>query len=132
VDLFRYSSSGNLVLDSSLSTTAGAYFSYNGGSTNGANGFVYNTLNNGDDYADFVSSCPGGPFSIQDAEGCPGTDAGLSITNDGHAEINILNAVGYDLPGPSTTPETPEPATIVLLASGIGALAAFKRRRRRP
>jgi hypothetical protein len=38
VDLFRYSSAGNLVLDDSLSTAPGAYFSYNGGSTNGANG----------------------------------------------------------------------------------------------
>lgn len=129
VDLFRYSSAGNLVLDSSLSTTAGAYFSYNGGVTNGANGFLYNTLSNGDDYGDFVNACPAGPFSIQDAEGCPGNDAGQNILNDGGAEINLLNAVGYDLPLTSTTPE---PGTIVLLASGIGALLELKRRRRRP
>ena len=115
-----------MILDRSLSTTTGAYFSYNGGSTNGANGFVYNTLSNGNDYADFVNNCPGGPLSVQDAEGCPGADAGLSILNDGGAEVNILNAVGYDLP----VSETPEPCSMVLLASGLGAMAAFKRRRK--
>ena len=67
VDLYRYSAAGDLVLDSSYlgltSAPAGAYFSYNGGTTNGANGVantpkVYNTLANGDDYADFVASSP--------------------------------------------------------------------------
>jgi hypothetical protein len=131
VDLFRFSAPGSLVLDNSLSTTSGAYFSYNGGFTNGANGFVYNTLDNGDDYADFLNNCPGGPFSVQDAEGCPGTDSGLTILSDGGAEINILNAVGFDLvssEGPSSA--TPEPGTFMLLASGLGTLVAFKRRRR--
>ncbi len=104
VDLYRYSASGDLILDSSLSTTPGAYFSYDGGTTNGANGIantpkVYNTLANGDDYADFLSSTPdcGTDIAVQDAEGCPGEDKGLSILNDGRGEINILNAVGYDL-----------------------------------
>jgi len=126
VDLFRYSSAGHLVLDSSLSTTPGAYFSYNGGTTNGANGFVYNTLDNGEDYADFVNNCPAGPFSIQDAEGCPGTDAGLSIRNDGGAEINILNAVGYDLQPTAT----PEPGTIILFGGGLVTLIGLRKRRR--
>lgn len=105
VDLFRYSSAGNLVLDRSLSTTAGAYFSYNGGSTNGANGKagtpkVYNTLDNGEDYADYVASSPdcGTNQAVQDATGCPGEDAGLTILNDGGSEINILTAVGYQVP----------------------------------
>jgi len=93
VDLYRYQSAGTLVL---IGTTPGAYFSYNGGQANGANGNVYNTLDNGDDYADFVSTCQSKP-SIQDAEVCAGTDGGLDITNDGGAEINILNAVGYKL-----------------------------------
>ncbi len=123
VDLFRYSSPGSLVLDSALSTTPGAYFSYNGGTTNGANGFSYNTLDNGDDYADFVSSCTGGPFSVQDAEGCPGHDKGLSILNDGGAEINILNAVGFDVP--TTTNTTPEPGTVFLLGAGLAAAGAI-------
>lgn len=125
VDLFRYSSAGNLVLDSSLSTTPGAYFSYDGGMTNGANGFVYNTLDNGEDYADFLSNCPGGPFSIQDAEGCPGTDAGQSIINDGGAEINILDTVGYDL-APSAIPE---PGSVALFGAGLLVLGAYRRRR---
>lgn len=93
VDLYRYQNAGKLVL---IGTTPGAYFSYNGGQTNGANGNVYNTLDNDDDYADFVSTCQSKP-SIQDAEVCAGTDGGLDITNDGGAEINILNAVGYKL-----------------------------------
>jgi hypothetical protein len=127
VDLFRYSSSGNLVLDSSLSTTAGAYFSYNGGSSNGANGFVYNTIANGEDYADFLATCPGGPLSIQDAEGCPGNDAGQTIRNDGGAEINILNAVGYDL---VQTTATPEPGTLILFAGGLVTIVGLRKRRR--
>jgi hypothetical protein len=105
VDLFRYSSAGHLVLDSSLSTTPGAYFSYNGGTTNGAIGVggspkFYNTLANGDDYADYVSSSPSCATNqaIQDAEGCPGMDAGLTILNDGGSEINLLTTVGYEVP----------------------------------
>jgi hypothetical protein len=131
VDLFRYSAPGSLVLDSSLSTTPGAYFSYNGGSTNGAKGIggspkFYNTLANGDDYADFVSSSPdcGTNQAVQDAEGCPGEDAGLNILNDGGAEINILNAVGFDVPSSSATPE---PSTLALLGLSLAALAFIKK-----
>ncbi len=50
VDLDRYQSPGTPVL---ISETSGAYFSYNGGVTNGADGAIYNTLPNGNDYADF-------------------------------------------------------------------------------
>ncbi|MFY9745098.1 MAG: FG-GAP-like repeat-containing protein [Acidobacteriaceae bacterium] len=116
VDLFRYSSAGHLVLDSSLSTTPGAYFSYNGGTTNGANGTggtpkYYNTLDNGDDYADYVASSPdcGTDQAIQDATGCPGEDAGLTILNDGGSEVNILNAVGYGVPSTTCTTSNPNP-----------------------
>ena len=137
VDLFRYSAPGSLVLDSSLSTTPGAYFSYNGGITNGAigpagTGKLYNTLANGDDYADFVSSIPncGTNQVVQDAEGCPGEDAGLSILNDGGGEINILNAVGYDLASSVSPAPTPEPGTLSLLGMGFAGLAAVYRRRR--
>jgi uncharacterized protein (TIGR03437 family) len=110
VDLFRYQSAGNLVL---ISPTPGAYFSYDGGQTNGAGTYkkVYNTLSNGDDYADFVSSNPcQTQQSIQDAEGCPGSDGGLDITNDGGAEINILNAVGYKVASQTTTPPPSTPS----------------------
>jgi len=111
VDLFRYSSAGNLVLNSSLSTTAGAYFSYDGGTTNGMKGVggspkYYNTLSNGNDYADYVSSSPdcGTNQAIQDGEGCPGEDAGLTILNDGGSEVNILTALGYGVPSATNTP----------------------------
>jgi uncharacterized protein (TIGR03437 family) len=109
IDLFRYQSAGNLVL---IGTAPGAYFSYNGGQTNGANGNLYNTLDNGDDYADFVATCQSKP-SIQDAEVCAGTDGGLDITNDGGAEINILNAVGYKL-----NPQPVAPPVITSVTNG--------------
>lgn len=119
VDLFRYSGAGDLVLDKSLSTKPGAYFSYDGGATNGADGIagtpkVYNTLANGDDYADFVSSSPdcGTDIAVQDAEGCPGEDKGLTILNDGGAEINILNAVGYVLANSTSPALTASPANV--------------------
>jgi hypothetical protein len=116
VDLYRYSGAGTLVLDSSLSSTAGAYFSYNGGSTDGAVGTgatakYYNTLDNGDDYADYVASSPSCATNqaIQDATGCPGADGGLTILNDGGSEINILTAVGYGVPATACTTANPNP-----------------------
>jgi PEP-CTERM motif len=133
VDLYRYSGLNTLVTDGSLSTTPGAYFSYNGGSTNGTIGVggspkVYNTLANGEDYADFLSSSPdcGTNQAVQDAEGCPGEDAGLTILNDGRSEINILNAVGFDVPSGTATPE---PSTLALLGLSIGVLALIRRKR---
>jgi hypothetical protein len=124
VDLFRYSSKGTRVFEN---TTPGAYFSYDGGATNGADGNVYNTLSNGDDYADFVSTCPGGPFSVQDAEGCPDT-SGLDISNDGGAEINLLDAVGYNLL-PTTPTSVPEPVPVCLLGAGLAVLGWVRLRR---
>ncbi len=102
-----------------MSTKRGAYFSYDGGATNGANGIagtpkVYNTLANGDDYADFVSSSPdcGTDIAVQDAKGCPGEDKGLTILNDGGGEINILNAVGYVLATSTSPGLTASPANL--------------------
>jgi hypothetical protein len=115
VDLFRYQSSGTRVFESN---TAGAYFSYNGGVTNGADGAIYNTLSNGDDYADFASNCT----FVQDATGCLGKV--LGINNDGGAEKNILDAVGFNL-----NSSTPEPGTMGLLGAAFAALAVYRRRR---
>ena len=84
VDLFRYSAPGTRVFES---TTPGAYFSYDGGVTNVA---VYNTLSNGNDYADWLMSCQ----HVQDAVGCLGQS--FDISNDGGVEIAVLDAVGFN------------------------------------
>jgi hypothetical protein len=115
VDLFRYNAGTRVFIDS----TTGAYFSFNGGVSNGANGAVYNTSANGQDYADFASNCA----FVQDATGCLGQK--LNITTDGNAEINILNAIGYNL-----TP-TPEPGTWLTVLAGMSALAIRRLRARR-
>jgi hypothetical protein len=117
VDLFRYSSVGQLVPISSLSTTPGAYFSWNGGATNGADGAVYNTLP-GQDYADFTNNCQ----FVQDSMGCLGQS--FDITTDGGAEINILNAEGFNL-------ATPEPAAAGMMTLGFTTIGAVAWRRRR-
>jgi hypothetical protein len=111
VDLYRFSSPGTLALDTSPSTAAGQYFSYNGGANYGVAGDtgnigkVYNTLANGEDFADFAATEPGDCAyneAIQDAEGCPGEDGGLTVLNDGQASLVMLVAVGYQVPGTST------------------------------
>jgi len=105
VDLSRYSSPAHLALDTTPSTAAGQYFSFDGGVHYGIGGDggtakVYNTQDNGDDFADYVSSSPdcGTNQAVQDAEGCPGEDAGLTLLNDGQSEITILNTIGFDIP----------------------------------
>ena len=105
VDLLRFSSPGKLALNTTPSTAAGQYYSFDGGAHYGAYGDketakVYNTLDNGDDFADYISSSPdcGTNQAVQDAEGCPGEDAGLTILNDGQSEITILNTDGFDIP----------------------------------
>ena len=122
VDLFRFSAAGKPIPDSALSTTPGAYFSYNGGVTNNINGVFYNTLDNGDDYADFLGNCPSDQH-VQDGQGCHGHDAGLDITNDGGAEINILNALGYTLPAASTPPVINR-SGVVIHGTGTGIIEA--------
>ena len=122
VDLFRYQSPGNPVL---IGATPGAYFSYDGGMTNGAGTKmkVYNTLDISLDYADFTSSSPcQAAQSVQDAQGCPGQDHGLDITDDGGAEINILNAVGYQRNAQAGAP--PVITSVLNGATGQSIMAA--------
>lgn len=129
VDLFRYNKISGHVQNVLLSTTAGAYFSYDGGAENGADGAVYNTLVNGEDFADFVTaSCSSGQYTayVQNDDGCPGVSVGITTDGPGGTngpEITILNAIGYD-------EIAPEPATFAMLGSGIAVLAWIGWRRR--
>ena len=114
VDLDRFDSPGVLAVDTTPKTTAGQYFSYDGGTHYGAYGFagtqkVYNTLSNGDDFADYLSSTPdcGTNIAVQDAVGCPGEDQGLTVIDDGQSEFIILNAIGFNVPETSMTSPTP-------------------------
>ena len=53
---------------------------------------------------------------IQDASGCEGKEQGLTIRNNGGAEINRLRAAGYDLePEPGTLAVCGEPRCADLL-----------------
>jgi len=122
IDLFRYNAAGSLAPNGSYvglgQAPTGAYFSYDGGVTNGAGNAIFNTQSNGDDYADFTNSCQ----YVQDGVGCPGQI--FNISTDGGAELNMLDAVGYE--------ETvaPEPTTIVLFGSGIAGILLHRRFRR--
>jgi hypothetical protein len=114
VDLDRWDDPGELAVDTNPSTAAGQYFSYNGGVDYGAYGFagepkVYNTLSNGQDFADYLSSTPdcGTNIAVQDAVGCPGEDQGLTVLDDGQSEFVILNAIGFNIPEASMTSPTP-------------------------
>jgi hypothetical protein len=122
IDLFRYNSVGSLASNNAYigmgSAPSGAYFSYNGGATNGADGAVFNTVANNNDYADFAASCAW----VQDATGCTGQS--FDVTADGGAEINMLDAVGYNLNS------APEPGTVLLFGGGFAAMAALRRFRR--
>ena len=126
VDLFRYSSNavrtlntvGNNGTNCGASSSTNACFSIDNGST-----FIHqwNNLNNGNDFADWVTGCPGSP-QIQDVTGCPGF-ANLDITNDSGYEVTVLNAVGFDLQG------VPEPGTMLITAAGLALLASRLRKR---
>ncbi|HEY6448368.1 MAG TPA: choice-of-anchor D domain-containing protein [Acidobacteriaceae bacterium] len=114
VDLDRYDAPAQLAADTNPSTAAGQYFSFNGGVDYGAYGFagtakVYNTLSNGQDFSDYLSSDPncGTNIAVQDAVGCPGEDQGLTVLDDGQSEFVILNAVGFNIPEASMTSPTP-------------------------
>ena len=115
IDMYRFSGAGKIIPITALSSAPGAYFSYDGGVTNGANGAFYNSLPNGSDYHDLAGICPGLQH-VQDAEGCPGHDSGIDITNDGGAEINMLSGLGYIV--------VPAGVTVPPVASSVPAISA--------
>jgi hypothetical protein len=115
VDLFRYNAGARVFAD----TTPGAGFSVNGGLSTVE---TYNTLSNGNDYADFITNCA----HVQDASGCLGQ--GFDITNDGGVELSILDAIGFNLAAQVLA--IPEPESLALFGLGIVALAVARRRRK--
>jgi hypothetical protein len=76
-----------------------------------------------------ISSAPAreAPLNVQDGEGCPDT-SGLDITNDGGAEINILDVVGYNLNSPLNT--VSEPSAFLSFGAGIAIIGTLCYRRR--
>ncbi len=122
VDLFRYSANGTHVLED---TTPGAYFSYDGGVTAGAP--VYNTNATGEDYADYASTGASTCQYVQTTQGCLGADQ--SISTDGGSEVNILDAVGYNLNSNTNPAPTPEPSTLLLFGTAALAFAGLVRHR---
>jgi hypothetical protein len=113
-DLFRYASPGTRTFLSADGSPA--YFSIDSGTTNIAN---YNNTANGGDYGDWALSAS---CRIQDYSACLG--GSLDITNDGGAEVSVLDAVGYNL-----NASVPEPTTFGLIGLGL-AIAGFASRRR--
>jgi hypothetical protein len=116
VDLFRYNAGSRVFIDG----TPGAYFSSDGGVTKGE---IYNTLSNGDDYADFITNCK----HVQDATGCLGQS--FDITTDGGVELSILDSVGFNLRAQVTA--VPEPESLALFGLGVMALVVARRKYKR-
>jgi hypothetical protein len=139
-DLFRYTGPGVRgfsigLLQSVILPPVPAYFSIDGGQTSLAS--LY-SLTNGPDYGDLSTTCQ----HVQDAVGCSNWPngnhrLGMDLTNDGGAEIAMLDAIGYELTdegkglSAASAFYTPEPSSIGLVSIGLGFSAVLWRRRRR-
>lgn len=123
-DLYRYSASGvrSFALNPSTSVpctgTPTAYFSVDGGVTNLNN---YNNCNNGGDYGDWIGT---DGLQVQDAFGPDDVAASLSLSSP---EVTLLDAVGYNFNAASSS--VPEPSTLLMVAAGVFAIPALRRRK---
>lgn len=120
-DLFRYSAPGTRSFAFNSSTnepctgSPTAYFSINGGVTN-LN--PYNNCNNGGDYGDWIFD---DGLQVQDAFGPDDVASALTLSSP---EVTLLDAVGYNF----GTAAVPEPASLVLLLTGLAAIPVLRRR----
>jgi hypothetical protein len=116
-DFFRFRNDGTRIFNGAAPSDATqySYFSIDG-TTDLAQ---FNNTGSGD-YGDWQSNPrPAGVAAqIQDAFGSPGSDPALGV------ELKALDVIGYD------RNVVPEPASVFLFASGIGALVMFHRRLR--
>ncbi len=111
-DLFRYASAGTRSFFGSANGTP-AYFSIDGGVTDIAD---YNNSPTSGDYGDWLVNFS--DLKVQDYEASDGT---IDITTDGGSEIEVLNAVGFNV-----NSSTPEPGTLGLLGAGLAILTGIR------
>lgn len=127
-DLYRYSSPGVLAWIAAASDKGnlGAYFSVDGGNTTIA---TYHNGPDGGDYGDFTFQGTCGTDLVQDYAAISGCSPDIT-TDAGTPEIQLLNAVGFNLG--QAQANTPEPGTIGLLGMGLTGLgvASYRRRKR--
>jgi hypothetical protein len=113
-DLFRYGAPG--VRSYGVNTCGSqpnAYFSINGGTTNLDD---FNNCGNRADYGDWVTHSPS---RVQDGFTNGTGNASLTATSP---ETRALDVMGYSVA------QVPEPATVVLLGTGIVAIFIVQRR----
>lgn len=110
LDLYRYAAPG--VASFSTSNDVTSYLSVDGGVTD----IVGFNQDSGGDFADF-STCN----NVQSAFSCGGV---VAPHNADSPEYVMLESIGYN--------GVPEPASLVVLASGLAGLQAVRRRRKVP
>ena len=117
-DLFRYNGAGSRSF--STSNAEVSYLSIDGGTTNLVG---FNQTGNGD-FGDWVNGS--GTTRVQDAFGTPGSTPNLGV------ELRNLDVIGYTLAAQNPPVGTPEPSTIVLVATALPVgLGIWWRKRRR-